>query len=248
MPKIFLSPSTQYWNVYVTGGDEREYTNIIADKMIPYLDATGIQYVRNNPEKNFAAAIADSNSGNYDAHFSIHSNAAPEHLAGKLRGIDVYYAPGSELSTQLALATANNLKETYPLSDKVGILPTTSLGEVISTKAPSVLAELGYHDNYEDVTWLKNNMDSIARALVKGLAEYFGIPFVEPSPMRTGTVTTEKGTNLNMREKPSVDSPVINSIPSGANVAVYGETNGWYVIGYGGMRGYASKEFISVNY
>jgi N-acetylmuramoyl-L-alanine amidase len=40
--------------------------------------------------------------------------------------------------------------------------------------------EVAYHDNLEDANWIKNNVQPIARALSRSLAEYFGIPFVEP--------------------------------------------------------------------
>ena len=41
MPIIYLSPSTQENNYYVTGGTEEQYMNLLADKMVPYLDASG---------------------------------------------------------------------------------------------------------------------------------------------------------------------------------------------------------------
>ena len=50
MPKIFLSPSTQEYNQYVTGaGSEEYFMNLLADAMEPLLLANGIQYVRNDP-------------------------------------------------------------------------------------------------------------------------------------------------------------------------------------------------------
>lgn len=93
MPNVFLSPSTQEWNPYVNGGNEEFYMNQIADRMEPYLRSSGISYTRNDPNRNAAGAIADSNDGSYDVHLALHSNAAPESLSGKLRGIDIYYAP-----------------------------------------------------------------------------------------------------------------------------------------------------------
>ena len=44
MPIIYLSPSTQDWNPYVNGGTEEEWMNLLADKMVPMLDASGIRY------------------------------------------------------------------------------------------------------------------------------------------------------------------------------------------------------------
>ena len=46
MPIIYLSPSTQENNFYVSGGSEEYWMNRLADAMVPYLNASGIQYVR----------------------------------------------------------------------------------------------------------------------------------------------------------------------------------------------------------
>lgn len=246
MPKIFLSPSTQEWNQYVTGGNEEEYMNLLADRMEPYLRASGITYVRNDPDRNVAGAIADSNAGNFDVHLALHSNAAPESLAGKLRGIDIYFSPSSYDSERLATIIANNLKSIYPLPDKTRAVPTTSLGEVTQTRAVAVLCELGYHDNVEDVTWLKNNLENIAVNLVQSLCDYFGIPFVKAGPVFNGIVAAG-GSNLNIRDYPSTGGQIIGSIPDGARLTVYGDVgNGWYVVHYNGITGYASSQFIVV--
>ena len=66
MPIIYLSPSTQENNYYVSGGTEEQYMNLIADAMVPYLTASGIQYVRNTPSMSAASSIAASNAGNFD--------------------------------------------------------------------------------------------------------------------------------------------------------------------------------------
>ena len=246
MPKIFLSPSTQEWNQYVTGGNEEEYMNLLADRMEPYLRSSGITYVRNDPSRNVVGAISDSNAGNFDVHLALHSNAAPERLAGKLRGIDIYFSPSSYDSERLATIIANNIKSIYPLPDKTRAVPTTSLGEVTQTRAVAVLCELGYHDNVEDVTWLKNNLEAIAANLVQSLCDYFGIPLVKAGPVFNGIVAAG-GSNLNIRDYPSTGGQIIGSIPDGARLTIYGDVgNGWYVVHYNGVTGYASSQFIVV--
>lgn len=245
MPRVFLSPSTQEWNPYVNGGNEELYMNEIADRMEPYLRASGIEYSRNDPNRGAVGAIADSNAGEYDVHLALHSNAAPESLAGKLRGIDIYYSPQSNYSRMLADIIANNFKMIYPLPDKTSARPTTSLGEVTRTKAVAVLCEIGYHDNIEDAAWIKNNLTPIAKNLVLSLCDYFGIPFINAGPIQIGKVNTD-GSNLNIRQFPSVNSKVIGSIPDGTNVTVYGKTDGWYVIFYKGITGYVKDDFLTV--
>ena len=245
MPKVFLSPSTQEWNQYATEGNEELYMNLLADRMEPYLRSCGISFVRNDPVRNVTGAIADSNAGSYDVHLALHSNAAPEKLAGRLRGIDIYFAPKSSYSETLANIIANNLKSIYPLPDKVRAMPTYSLGEVIRTKAVAVLCELGYHDNYADEAWLKNNLEAIAKNITNSLCDYFGIPFVNAGAVRWGTVTTDGG-NLNIRSYPSLAGKIIGSMPDGATVMINGETNGWYVVSYNGISGYSSSDYITL--
>ena len=86
MPSVFLSPSTQEFNPYIDGGNEEYYMNIITDALIPYLEASGIEYERNDPSKTFANSVRLSNQGNFDLHLALHSNAAPPANAGQARG------------------------------------------------------------------------------------------------------------------------------------------------------------------
>lgn len=219
--------------------------NLVADEMEPYLRSSGIEYIRNDPSRDVRGAIADSNARNYDVHLALHSNAGGGQFAGKLRGIDIYYSPYSEKSRTLASIIANNLQYVYPDASKVNILPTTSLGEVTRTKAVAVLAELGYHDNQADAEWIKANIVPIARSLVQGLCDYFGIPFVEAQPVRRGIVATD-GSNLNIRSYPSTDAAIIGKIPNGASISVYGQTGNWYVIRYNTTDGYAAADYITI--
>ena len=194
--------------MYVTGGSEEYYMNLIADAMVPYLRSNGIQYTRNNPGMTAAQAIAESNRGNYDLHLAIHSNAAPEGQYGTYRGVDVYYSPISRNGRRAAEIFARNLKSIYPLPSKVRAISTTTIGEVTQTRAPAVFLELGYHDNVQDANWVTNNIEKIARNLVLSLTEYFGIPFVEPMTPVRGIVTLTSG-NLNLRARPNLNARII---------------------------------------
>jgi N-acetylmuramoyl-L-alanine amidase len=180
MPRVYLSPSLQEYNLYVNGGTEEEITNLIADAMEPYLLASGIEFTRNRPEMSLGEAIAASNEGNYDLHFAIHSNAAPESLAGKLQGVDAYYFYNSLYGREMADIVTENMKQVYPDGEKVQSVATATLRELRRTNAPAVLVEVGYHDNIEDAQWIKENIDQIAKALAKSIADYFGVPFRQP--------------------------------------------------------------------
>lgn len=243
MPYLFLSPSTQEFNPYVTTQNEEYWMNLLADRMEPYLLASGIGFTRNDPDQNAAAAIRQSNAGTYDFHLALHSNAAPPEKSGQIRGVDFYYYPSSADGLRMAEILTEEIRKIYPLPELVQPRPTTLIGEVRRTRAPSVLAELGYHDNPEDAQWIEDNLDRIAQALVRGVCEYFGVPFVEPSPVQKGIVTVSWG-SLNIRDLPDLNAAVLASAPGGAELTVYGVSGNWYSVSYRGIVGYASTAFV----
>ena len=198
MPIVYLSPSTQDWNPYVTGSGSEEY----------WMNRIG------EPQSS-------------------------------TRGIIAFYYPGSSGGQRGAELIAENLREIYPLPDKVTTRPTTALGEVSRSRFPAVLVEIGYHDNYSDALWVEGHVEDIARQLVRALTEYFGIPFIAPMDPARGVVRLSYGT-LNLRSKPSSTGTVIANLPNGAEVTIYGEWQGWYVVEYNGQTGYAAAAFIEI--
>jgi N-acetylmuramoyl-L-alanine amidase len=179
-PSVFLSPSVQEFNPFITGGNEEYWMNRIVDAMIPYLQASNIRFGRNNPDGTLSQAIADSNAGDYDFHLALHSNASPPNTPGIYRGPNIFYYVSSVNGKRMADIIAGNFEAIYPDPNLVVTVPSTTLAELRRTIAPSVLAEVAYHDNWEDANWIINNIGPIARALVLSLTQYFGIPFVEP--------------------------------------------------------------------
>lgn len=245
MPFLFLSPSTQEFNPYITTGNEEYWMNQLADRMIPYLEASGINVTRNDPSGTVGASIRASNAGNYDFHLALHSNAAPAALSGQIRGIDAYYYPPSTNGLRMANILVDNLREIYPLPQRVRAVPTTSIVEIRRTRAPAVLVELGYHDNRDDAFWLENNLEAIARSLSLSVTEYFGLPLLSPRPVRQGTVSLQSG-NLNLRSAPSVSAAVLARIPNGTQVEILNSYNGWYVTRFNNLIGWARNDFINI--
>lgn len=244
MPTIYLSPSTQENNYYVNGGTKEQYMNLLADKMVPYLNASGIRYTRNTPSMTAASSIAASNAGSYDLHLALHSNAAP--VYGSARGSIAFYYPTSAHGKRAATIIADGLKAIYPLPNLVRAEATTAIGEVRRTRAPSVLLELAFHDNPADAAWIKDNLDAVARNLVLSLTEYFGLPFFETEHPRSAAVDVDWGA-LNLRARPSQDAPVLTQIPDGTALTLRNQYQGWYLTDYNGVTGYVSGRYVALN-
>ncbi len=247
MPKIYLSPSTQESNPYVTGSGSEEYwMNLLADALEPYLRSNAIAFVRNTPEMTAASSIAQANAlGGFDFYLALHSNASGEEQSGQNRGIIIFYYPSSGEGERAAELFAARLREVYPLPEQVRTVSTTRLGEVRQPDCPANLIELGYHDNYDDARWLENALDTAAQAIARGLTDYFGLPFIYPQAERTGIVTTD-GSPLRLRAYPGIGGEVIGSIPNGGAVRIFGSKDGWYVVEYNGQSGYAAQAYIAV--
>ena len=157
MPTIYLSPSTQEANPYVTGaGSEEYFMNLLADAMVPYLDSNAIAYGRNTPDMTALSSVRQANNGRYDLYLALHSNATGNGEPRPTRGIIAFYYPGSPQGRRAAEIFAQNLKNIYPLPELVTTRATTTLVEVSRSRAPAVLLEIGYHDNYADAEWIRN--------------------------------------------------------------------------------------------
>jgi len=220
--------------------------NRLADELEPWLRAGGIRWRRNTPQMTAASSIRQSNAGAYDLHLALHSNAAPEGRYGTARGSIVFYYPGSAQGRRAAEIMAKNLRNIYPLPDLVRTEASTRIGELRLTRAPSVFLELAFHDNTDDAAWLKANIDAIARNLVLSLTEYFGIPFLSPQTTQQGRVDTDGG-NLNIRARPNTGAPILTQAYDGAPITVLNRNQqGWYLVRYNGVTGYASGDYITL--
>ncbi len=243
MPMLYLSPSTQEGNYYVSGNTEEYYMNRLADAMEPWLRSSGIRFTRNTPDMTAASSIAASNAGRYDLHLALHSNASPAAIYGQTRGSIAFYYPGSAAGRRAADLIVKNLKTIYPLPDLVRAEAATAIGEVRRTRAPAVLLELAYHDNEADAAWITGNLDAIARNLVLSLTEYFGLPLIAPQPVSVGTVSVRSGW-LNIRSKPSTAASVVARAYDGAQLVITGRWESWYTVEFGGVTGFAAAAYI----
>ncbi|MBC7343385.1 MAG: N-acetylmuramoyl-L-alanine amidase [Clostridia bacterium] len=205
MPSVYLSPSIQQANLGVGDYGNEEYRmNIIADFMVPRLQAHGLTVFRNRPSMTLAQVIADSNQKRADIHLAIHSNAASSPQA---QGTEVWYFPGSARGKKLADALYREIAPLSPGRDR-GIKGSSSLAELRKTRAPAAIVELGFHTNPEDAKWIMEQPQAIAEALVRGLVSYFGLPYLAPSASHPQPPQTpEPSPELGPSPQPSQPEP-----------------------------------------
>ena len=172
MYKVFLSPSAQEFNPYLTGGNEEYYMNLLADEIERILRLNGIQTARNDPSEDFNGAIDRSNEDDYDLHIALHSNASPPNMSGRMQGPVIFFYPDSEKSICISERIGEGFEKIYPDPGKVAVLPSYTLAELRRTKAPAVFAEVAYHDNAQDERWIKQNIPLIASEIAAAIIKY----------------------------------------------------------------------------
>ena len=239
MPDVFLSPSSQEFNPYINGGNEEYYMNIIADAMIPYLEASGISYGRNTTSGSFIDSVRASNANDYKLHLAIHSNASAPQNAGKAQELPEDISPDVSANDSWTERYSQALAEGAEARE-----PGTQMPEfLVKTKAPAILIEVAYHDNEQDAQWIRDNINSIAENLVISIGDFLGKEIKMPDTAKKGRVNTN-GTNLNLRAQPTVNSAVIGKIPDNTVIPLFESANGWYLTEYKQTGGYVSGKYI----
>lgn len=178
-PVIYLSPSNQYDNYGASNSGfttEKDMMNKLADVIETKLKEAGFIVYRNNPNGDINAWNSFSNMVGADFHFAIHSNGSSSHNA---RGIEIHVDDETSPSLSIASNIYNNLWKIYPgntndLFNRQIKYANGSLGEVNDNYVKNgALIEVAFHDNYEDATWIVQNLEEIGQNLASSIISYY---------------------------------------------------------------------------
>lgn len=178
-PIIYLSPSNQDENygvkeVFYT--TEMEIMNRVADVIEEELKNAGFTVYRNTPSGDINLWSSISRSVGADFHFAIHSNASRNHTA---RGPEIHVDNEYSLSYSIASNIYENLWKIYDGNTNYnyhrGVKYTRgSLGEANDSYLKcSSLIEVAFHDNYEDASWVMNNITNIGKNIASSIISYY---------------------------------------------------------------------------
>ena len=204
MKKIYLSPSNQTGNKFVTGNtSEGAVWADIAKRTEEKLKAYDCEVMVCQASKTLAARAAEALAWGADVYIAMHSNAAGTANKGA-RGVEVYYDPNKGAATKrLAQAVLDQLKTLFTSR---GLKQSTKLIDCYKPAMPSIIGECGFHDNEADAKLILNNKDKIAELYTAALVKYLGLqkkkkddltPITPPIP----PVLTA-GTELNLKNEP----------------------------------------------
>ena len=173
--KVFLSPSSQFNNVYAYG-DTNEGTQCcrIADACKRALERCGFEVICDKTHS-MEERVAESNRWGADLHLPIHTNA----YNGKVTGTRIFTYAKPSASWDCALAIFNKLAPITPgTSENIKTYP--GLYELRKANKLAVYCECDFHDVPEVARWIIDHVEDIGEAIAKGVCDYFKVSYVEP--------------------------------------------------------------------
>lgn len=149
----------------------------IAKKVAVYLDYVGIQVeslqsdnlAGENPT--FDEVCGEANAFDADLFVSIHCNSAESKLA---KGTETLIYSFGTAAEKAAECIQKQIVESIGTEDR-GVKERPNLLVLKYTKMPAVLVETAFISNADDVWFLMYEQDEIARAIARGITDYFKV-------------------------------------------------------------------------
>ena len=166
--KIFINPGHGGSDCGAIGFglNERDIVADIGRRVSSYLRAVAYD-VKRFQYDGLQTICDDANAFDADLFISIHCNAAN----GNAHGAETFWSGFSETSHRLAIAIQNQLLNSLPLSNR-GV-KTDNLYVLKHTNMPAVLVETAFIDNAEDNKLLRERADDFAKAIARGISDFY---------------------------------------------------------------------------
>ncbi len=190
--KIYISPSSQYANLYATGNtNEREQCRKIAKYCADYLKRAGFQ-VKCTYNDDMYKRVKESNAYGADMHLAIHTNATVKHNVTGGTQILLYSLTGERKKAGQAIL--NQLKNLTPGSSAEKLISKPGFYEVRKVKAMTVFCECEFHDTKEGSDFIIKNTKKLGEAIAKGVCKYYGVSLPAENNDNKNNAPQESGT------------------------------------------------------
>lgn len=166
--KIFINPGHGGSDCGAVGNGLQEADVVlrIGKRVENYLRAVGYD-VKLFQYDGLQPICDDANAFKADLFVSIHCNAA----TGNAKGAETYWSGFSETSHRLAEKIQNQLVGSLPLTNR-GV-KSASFYVLRNTNMPAVLVETAFIDNADDANLLREREDDFAKAIARGVTDFF---------------------------------------------------------------------------
>jgi len=194
--RVFFSTSTQSHNAGPRGYIEKKGMEAICSQLRSVFDLDRRFFFVHSSHGLFNVLGPQlKEAQGAEIYIALHSNAVQ-------KGTVAYYFSSSVKGKHLASCLFKHLAPLSPGRDTGGVRAHDSFWEVHMPPMPSVLLELEAHDWLRGVLWLTGKRKTIAKAIYRGVCDYYGLV---PKPAIIGTVKP--------KPKPKPKPPVLDPEP-----------------------------------
>lgn len=173
---VYLSPSTQYDNLYACDNKTSEKDAMIdlANRVKALLEADGYTVYMCGPEYTVKTKVDEGNTLRCGAYVALHSNSGGE--SGNGQGTECFYNSNVTGSRELAECVYNKMAALTPTEDR-GLKDEThrDLYEITNNETACCLLEVEFHDISNLAQWILDNQDASAKAIADGIKAYLSI-------------------------------------------------------------------------
>lgn len=176
MIRVFLSPSSQVYNLVHGGGNEQQYARLRCARAAQVLTAHGVTVrvspVMNDDSYGYARSVDIGNEWGADLYVADHSNATGNPKV-VVSGVHNYCWMEDPYSVGLGRAIGDRMDNiiggTYEIRDG------SHLYEVNGPIGTAVLLENGFHDNPKDAAIIRSKTNIMGEAIAYGILDHLGV-------------------------------------------------------------------------
>lgn len=185
--KVYIDSSNQFENIGNDGISEAQRMRDFSDKVIWYLrhGKADIEIFTNTQDMSLQETINHANSIDFlDCYIANHSNAS----SSNARGYEIYYSNYPVFSSESKFLADCLWNRVTLISDiDRGVYPDTRLyssGLAVcrDVRHISVLHELFFHTNNEDINEYNSKKEQYAKSVALGIYDFLGLQYIETQP------------------------------------------------------------------
>ncbi len=179
---VYLSPSTQYDNLYACDNTTTEAAAMIdlAQRVKALLEKDGYTVFICGDHDTVRDKVNMGNELRCGAYVALHTNSGGE--SGNGEGTEIFYNSNVSGSKKLAECIYTNVADLTPTEDR-GMKDETQrdLYEIANNVSACCLLEVEFHDIPALSQWILDNQDATAAAIAGGIKNYLAIAETDPS-------------------------------------------------------------------
>lgn len=122
-----------------------------------------------------------ANHNNVDIVVSLHCNSS---IKTSANGIEIFHHEKSKRGKELANSVLKSLVKSQVFKSNRG-LKTNNFHMTRETKAPSVIVEMGFISNANDLNALQTKQEEISKAVAKGILNFYGMMWYDEEKIET---------------------------------------------------------------